>query len=75
MIIPYEKLSRTALEGLIEEFVTRNGFDSGYFKKTLVENIDMIKKQLKRGDAFIVYDESTQTTNIISRDQLVKNST
>ena len=73
MIIPYEKLSQGALQGLIEEFVTRDGFDSGYFKKTLIENVEMVKNQLKRGDAFIVYDEATQTTNIVSREQLDKN--
>jgi uncharacterized protein len=38
MIIPYEKLSRTALHGLIEEFVTREGTDSGYTEKSLHEN-------------------------------------
>jgi uncharacterized protein len=72
MIIPYENLSREALQGLIEEFVTRDGFDSGYFKKSLVENIEMVKNQLKRGDAFIVYDEATQTANIVSQKQLEK---
>jgi uncharacterized protein len=67
MIIPYEKLSRTALHGLIEEFVTREGTDSGYTEKSLNENVEMVMKQLRRGEAFIVYDEATQTTNIVSK--------
>jgi hypothetical protein len=74
VIIPYEKLSRTALQGLIEEFVTRDGFDSGHIEKSLVENVEMVKNQLKRGEAFVVYDEATQTTNIVSRKQLDRNS-
>jgi len=72
MIIPYEKLSREALQGLIEEFVTRDGTDSGYTKKSLEENVEMVKKQLEKGEAFIVYDEATQTPNIVSKNFLNK---
>ncbi|MGA3086938.1 MAG: YheU family protein [Thermodesulfobacteriota bacterium] len=72
MIIPYEKLSREALQGLIEEFVTREGTDSGYTKKSLEENVEMVKRQLEKGDAFIVYDEATQTANIVSKNFLNK---
>jgi len=72
MIIPYEKLSREALDGLIEEFVTREGTDSGYTKTSLEENVEMVKRQLKKGDAFIVYDEDTQTANIVSKNRLVR---
>jgi len=43
MIIPYEKLSPEALDGLIEEFVTRPGTDTGYIKNTLEQNMDMVK--------------------------------
>jgi uncharacterized protein YheU (UPF0270 family) len=71
-IIPYEKLSMEALEGLIEEFVTRDGTDTGYEKKSLVNDVAMVKRQLKRGDAVIVYDKSTKTSNIVSRDHLKK---
>jgi uncharacterized protein len=66
MIIPYDKLSREALQGLIEEFVTRDGTDSGYTKSSLEENVAMVMKQLHSGEAFIVYDEGTMTTNIVS---------
>ena len=72
IIIPYEKLSMEALEGLIEEFVTRDGTDTGYEKKSLVNNVAMVKRQLKRGDAVIVYDKSTKTSNIVSRVHLKK---
>jgi uncharacterized protein YheU (UPF0270 family) len=53
MIIPYEKLSREALQGLIEEFVTRDGTDSGYTKKSLEENVEMVMRQLQHGEVFI----------------------
>ena len=71
MIIPYEKLSPKALRGLIEEFVTRPGTDTGYTKASLDDNVDMVMMQLKLGDVFIVYDESTETANILPK-QMVK---
>ena len=70
MIISYEKLSREALQGLIEDFVTREGTDSGYTKKSLEENVEMVKRQLEKREAFIVYDEVTQTANIVSKNHL-----
>jgi hypothetical protein len=30
IFIPHDRLSHKALQGLIEEFVTRNGTDTGY---------------------------------------------
>ena len=72
MIIPYEKLSPAALQGLIEEFVTRDGTDSGYTQKSLEENVAMVKNQLRSGDAFIFYDVRAQTTNIVSKNILIK---
>ena len=70
MIVPYEKLSPEALRGLIEEFVTRPGTDTGYTEGSLDENVEMVMKQLKRGDIFVVYDASMQTANIIPKETL-----
>jgi len=66
--IPYDRLSQTALQGLIEEFVTRNGTDTGYTGGGLEENVEMVIRQLKCGDVVIVYDEATETANIVPRD-------
>lgn len=68
MIIPHDRLRQTALQGLIEEFVTRNGTDTGYTDGSLEENVEMVIRQLKCGDVFIVYDETTQTANIVPKD-------
>lgn len=73
MIIPFEKLSPEALRGLIEEFITREGSDSGYTQKSLDENVDMVMRQLRRGEAFVVYDEHTESANIVSQGLLEKN--
>ena len=70
MVIPFEKLSPEALQGLIEEFVTRDGTDSGYTEKTLADNVAMVLDQLRRREAVIVYDEATRTANIVPRQNL-----
>jgi len=68
--IPHRQLSPEALTGLIQEFVTRDGTDSGYTRKSLEENIAMVRRQLDKGQAVIVFDSRTQTCNIIPADRL-----
>jgi uncharacterized protein YheU (UPF0270 family) len=58
-------LSPPALDGLIEEFVTRDGTDSGYTEKTLAENVALVRRQLDAGEAVIVFDTRWQTWNIV----------
>ncbi|MEE8399161.1 MAG: YheU family protein [Desulfobacterales bacterium] len=70
MIVPYRELSPEALDGLIEEFVTRDGTDTGYTKNTLEQNVEMVKRQLIRGTVVVVYDAETQTANLVPKDEL-----
>jgi uncharacterized protein len=72
MIIPFESLSNEALHGVIEEFVTRDGTDYGLVEVELERKIDNVLRQLKSGDVLIVYDETTMTTNIFSKDEILK---
>ena len=73
VIIPHEKLKPGVLHSLIEEFVTRDGTDTGYAKKSLQNDVEAVKRQLRQGKAFIVYDERTRTCNVVHGDDL-KNS-
>jgi uncharacterized protein YheU (UPF0270 family) len=72
VIVPHEKLSSEALRGLIEEFVTRPGTDTGYMQGSLKENVEMVLRQIRKGKACIVYDEKTQTANIVPKGELDK---
>jgi uncharacterized protein len=72
MIIPLEKLSKEALHGVIVEFVTRDGTDYGLVEPELDQKIKRVLRHLEKGDAFIVYDEATMTTNIVSKDEIAK---
>jgi uncharacterized protein len=70
MIIPHKRLSTEALNGLIEEFVTRDGTDTGYTKGTIQENVGMVMQQLERGEVFIVFDEVSQAANIVPNEMV-----
>ena len=70
MIVPYDRLSPEALRNLIEEFVSREGTDTGYIKGSLEESVAQVKLQLVKKRVFIVYDEKTETCNIVSAEFL-----
>lgn len=67
MIIPYEQLSSDALQGLIEEFITREGTDYGAEEVPLSTKVEQIKQLLKRREIVVVFDSATETVSILSR--------
>ena len=66
--IPVNKLSAKALQGVIEEFISRNGTDYGAMESSLEANIRQVKSKLKDGSAVLVFDDETETTNIFLAD-------
>ncbi len=70
MEIPYQQLSEDALQGLIEEYVTREGTDYGHGDHSLADKVATVHRQLQRGDAIIHYDYYMQTCNIIAKGEL-----
>jgi uncharacterized protein YheU (UPF0270 family) len=75
MIIPMDALSDEALNGLIEEFVTRDGTDYGEIETSLAHKVTQVKAQLKRGDVVILYSEARGDVNIVSRPSLNMSAT
>jgi uncharacterized protein len=72
MIIPFKRLSKEALHGVIEEFVTRDGTDYGLVEIDLEQKMRLVLRQLEKGEALNVYDEATMTTNIVLKDEITK---
>ncbi len=70
MEIPYDRLSPEALQGLIEEFITREGTDYGSREIALETKVAQVRRQLERGETVIVYDEETRTCNLMTKDDL-----
>lgn len=67
MIIPYEQLSNDALQGLIEEFITREGTDYGIEEISLSTKVEQVKNQLKRREVVVAFDQATESVSILSR--------
>ena len=64
MIIPWDKLSAPALEGLIEEFVLREGTEYGARELSLDQKKSDVKRQLERAEA-VSYTHLTLPTKRI----------
>ena len=63
--IPYTELSDTALYGLIESFVLREGTDYGEAHHTLADKVRQVLRQLARREARIVFDPGSESVDIV----------
>lgn len=67
MIVPHHQISPDALQGLIEEFITREGTDYGAQEFSLAEKVQQVQQQLERGDVVVVFDAATESVSLLSR--------
>ncbi len=65
--IDYKELSDDALNGVIEEFVSRDGTDYGEKEVTLESKMNQVMNQLKQKKAYIVFDSETQSCTILHK--------
>ena len=67
MEVPYERLSESALRGLVEDFVTRDGTDYGETEVPLERKVAAVLRQLELGEACVVFDPASETASIVRR--------
>jgi hypothetical protein len=67
-IIPVNKLSSKALQGVIEEFISRDGTDYGEIEASPETNVMQVQYKLEKGSAVLIFDDETGTTNIFLAD-------
>lgn len=63
--VPYRELSASALRGVIESFVLREGTDYGAMEFSLEQKVAHVMRQLERGEAEIVFDPNTESIDIL----------
>ena len=68
--IPWQSLSESALRGVIEEFVSREGTEYGVSDVSLDTKIQQVTGQLEKGDIAITYNEDDQTCSIVPTREL-----
>ena len=69
LLIPPNKVSPRALQGMIEEFVTRDGTDYGERETGLAEKVAQVRAQLQRGQAGIVFFPLEESFQILRREE------
>ncbi|MFH1152407.1 MAG: YheU family protein [Pseudomonadota bacterium] len=66
--IPFDQLSPEALNGIIQEFVTRDGTDYGEVEVPLETKVSQVLRQIQTGRAVIVFDQESGTCTILRGD-------
>ena len=64
MLIPWQSLSKTALIGVVQEFVLREGTEYGVEDIPLDVKVEQVIVQLKAQEIGIFYDVDLGTTTI-----------
>jgi len=67
-IIPVDRLSPEALQGVIEEFISRDGTDYGRIEVSREVKFAQVKEKLEKGSAVLIFDDESGTTNIFPAD-------
>jgi uncharacterized protein len=65
VVIPYTELSEEALRGVLESFVLREGTEYGERDVPLDQKVAQVTRQLRRGEAQIVFDPVSETIDIV----------
>lgn len=68
--VPWQEIGAETLDSLIEEFVTREGTEYGESEVPLARKVQQVRAQLQRGDVCIVFDELTESVNLMTRRDL-----
>jgi uncharacterized protein YheU (UPF0270 family) len=69
MQISISDLSEQAIRKIVEEFILREGTDYGQGDFSLEAKVTQVMRQLHKGDALLVYDERTESVDIISKNK------
>jgi uncharacterized protein len=67
-VIPVNKLSSEALQGVIEEYISRDGTDYGDIEVSLATKFRQVKHKMENGLAVLIFDDESATTNIFLHD-------
>ncbi|MBW2241823.1 MAG: YheU family protein [Deltaproteobacteria bacterium] len=65
LVIPMDELEAETLASLVEAFVNREGTDYGAVERSLDDKVEDVLRQLRREEAFVVFDPETENINIV----------
>jgi uncharacterized protein YheU (UPF0270 family) len=63
--VPYAELDAELLHAVVESYVLREGTDYGEREFSLADKVSQVLRQLKRGEARIMFDPESQSVSIV----------
>ena len=69
LAVPPGRLPAETLQGLLEEYASRDGTDYGEREFSLDEKVRALKGQLDAGELQILYDVDSEQWDLLPRDQ------
>jgi len=70
VIIPYKQVSTDALQGLVEEFIHREGTDYGLVEASLTSKVAQVMLQLERDEVQVVFDAMSESASLMTNQQV-----
>lgn len=67
MIIPHQQLSPEALEGILQEFIAREGTDYGAVEAQSSVKTAQLRQQLDRGEVVVVLDPALESVSLLPK--------
>ena len=67
--IPWRGLSEDALNGVIEEFATREGTEYGMSEVPLATKVAQIRRQIERGEVLVFFDTVHASCQLLTQRQ------
>jgi uncharacterized protein len=64
--VPYTELSADALQGVIDNYILREGTDYGDRTFSHEQKVAQVRRQLERGEARIVFDPLDSSVTIVA---------
>ncbi len=65
ILIPVERLAPDILEGIIEEYIGREGTDYGFQEASMDAKLRQVREQLRRGEVVVAYDPVLESCNLL----------
>jgi len=66
VLVPWDQLSPSALQSVMEEYVTREGTEYGEKDVALTDKVRDVRRQLERGEVVVVFDLASQSANLVT---------
>lgn len=70
--VPADALAPDTLQGLLEEFASRDGTDYGLRETPLENRTSELQRRLQKGEACLLFHSDTESWDILPREQALQ---